>query len=310
MLARKTAVASHADFGSEQMIAANGIEICTQAIGDPANAPILLVQGACVSMIRWEDDFCARLAEGGRYVIRFDNRDTGRSTCFEPGKPQYDMEDMARDAVGVLDAYGLERAHIVGASSGGMIGQLMAIHHPERVLTLTPAISTPDPTAILAANYGHGDTVTTDLPKPWPAMSELVQALAKIDWLDEASAIEGIVTEARFLIGSRYPLDEAAVRVLAVREVQRARNILCMRFNTPLAETRTRPWRHRLGEISVPTLVVHGTEDALLPYGHGLALAAEIPGARLLTMAGVGHYLPPQIWDEVVPAIVAHTANH
>lgn len=306
MLARKSAE-FETGFGAERMVSANGIDICTQAIGDPRHPAILLVQGACVSMIRWEDDFCVRLAGAGRYVVRFDNRDTGRSTCFEAYRPEYDMRDMARDTVGVLDAYGIERAHVVGASSGGMIGQLMALDHPERVATLTAAISTPDPRAILAANYGEAQPAGNDLPSPLPSMSELVQALAKIDWLDKASAVEGFLVEARFLAGSRYPLDEAAMLEMAIRDVNRARDILCMRFNTPLAETRTPPWRHRLGDIAAPTLVIHGTEDPLLPYGHSVALAAEIQGASLVTMQGVGHYLPRQVWDDIVPAILAHT---
>ncbi len=127
----------------ENSITANGITLCTEAFGNPGTPAILLIMGACVSMLGWDDRFCRRLADGGRYVIRYDNRDTGRSVTCEPGKPQYTLQDMADDAVGVLDAYRLGRAHLVGMSLGGIIAQLVAIRRPERPATLTLIASTP-----------------------------------------------------------------------------------------------------------------------------------------------------------------------
>src|SRR5688572_14110860 len=110
----------------ERMVSANGVELCTEAFGDPADPALLLVMGATASMLRWEDDLCHGLADGGRFVIRYDNRDTGRSTTNAPGQVPYTVEDLADDAVGVLDAYGIAAAHIVGASMGGMICQHVA----------------------------------------------------------------------------------------------------------------------------------------------------------------------------------------
>jgi pimeloyl-ACP methyl ester carboxylesterase len=110
---------------NEHSITANGVALCTEAFGDPGNPPVLLIMGACVSMLGWDDRLCQGLAAGGRYVIRYDHRDTGRSVTYEPGKPQYTLQDMAADAVGVLDAYRLGRAHLVGMSLGGIIAQLL-----------------------------------------------------------------------------------------------------------------------------------------------------------------------------------------
>ena len=129
----------------EHIIDGNGIEICTDAFGDPNDPCILLVMGAGASMLRWEVGLCEQLADGGRFVIRYDNRDTGRTTSCPLGEQNYTLADMAADGVAVLDAYGIERAHIAGASMGGMITQLIGLNHPDRVLTLTPIMSTPDP---------------------------------------------------------------------------------------------------------------------------------------------------------------------
>jgi pimeloyl-ACP methyl ester carboxylesterase len=291
---------------SERMVHANGIEICAEAFGDPANPALLLIQGANASMIRWEEDLCQRLAADGLYVIRYDNRDTGRSTAFTPYKPPYTLVDMANDAVGLLDAYGIERAHLAGASSGGMIVQLVAIHHPERVLSIIPIISTPGiPEAAHVVAGTTGDS--NSLPLPTPGVFELIRYLKTVDWNDETAAAEAWVAEARALAGSRYPVDEDHARDLGIQEIRRARNLVSLRFNHPIAEHQTAPWRHRLRDIQVPALVIAGAEDPILPFAHSVALAEEIPGAKLLTLDGVGHEVPRGAWDIVVPAIVAHT---
>ena len=294
----------------EVMVKANGIDICAEAFGNPADPAILLILGACSSMIRWEEDLCRQLVDGGRYVIRYDNRDTGRSTAFTPGDPPYTLEDMADDAVGVLDAFGIDQAHILGASSGGMIGQLMAIRYPSRILTLTLCISAPEvPDAAHAVKRTEGSRTGSDLPSPSASLLDEVRALANVDWSDRAAAVDAFVMEAHAMAGSRFPVDEAAVRVWGPVEYNRQNNILSFRYNTPIAETRTPAWRQRLKEINVPTLVIHGTEDPVLPYPNGVALANEIPGARLLTLKGVGHELPRGCWPQMLPAVVAHTAR-
>jgi pimeloyl-ACP methyl ester carboxylesterase len=285
----------------EFLVRVGGVEICVEALGERADPPLLLIQGACASMIRWEDEFCRALVDGGRYVIRYDNRDVGRSTAYPPGKPPYDLEDLAEDAVGVLEALGIASAHVAGASSGGMIGQLVAIRYPKRVRTLTLLISTPMvPDA--------ATPTVSDLPAPAAELIEKVKALAGVNWQDPHAAVEAFVAEAHAMAGTGFPVDEAAVRAWAPREYARQKNILSFRYNTPIAETKTAAWRHRLKEIAAPTLVVHGTDDPVLPYAHGVALSREIPGARLVTIDGMGHELPREAWPRIVDAVLGHTA--
>jgi pimeloyl-ACP methyl ester carboxylesterase len=293
----------------EFLVRVGDVEICVEALGERADAPVLLIQGACASMIRWEDGFCDRLVSGGRYVIRYDNRDVGRSTAYPPGKPPYDLEDLAEDAVGVLEALGIPSAHVVGASSGGMIGQLVAIRYPKRVRTLTLLISTPMvPDAAKAVESPSATPTVSDLPAPTVALIEKVKALAGVNWQDPQAAVEAFVAEAHAMAGGTFPVDEAAVRAWAPREHARQKNILSFRYNTPIAETKTAAWRHRLKEIHAPTLVVHGTDDPVLPYPHGIALSKEIPGAKLVTIDGMGHELPRGAWPRIVDAILGHTA--
>ena len=125
------------------MIEANGVELCTEAFGDPADPPVLLVMGIGASMLWWEEGFCRMLAEGGRFVIRYDHRDTGRSVTYEPGRPEYTGADLVADAVGVLDAYGIPAAHVVGVSAGGAFAQLLALDFPDRVLSLVLISTSP-----------------------------------------------------------------------------------------------------------------------------------------------------------------------
>ncbi|MDQ3792898.1 MAG: alpha/beta fold hydrolase, partial [Actinomycetota bacterium] len=250
---------------NERIIRANGVDLCVQTFGDRADPPILLVLGGASSMDWWEDSFCERLMAGSRFVIRYDHRDTGRSVSYEPGAAPYSLRDLAEDAVGLLDALGLESAHLVGMSMGGWIGQLGALDHPDRVASLT-LIST-SPTA------GPSDP---DLPE----MSEELQAFfadeaSEPDWSDRAAVIDYIVEGERPFAGSR-PFDEAAIRAIAARVFDRTTNLASSITNHAAIDSGDR-WRERLGEVSVPTLVIHGTEDPMYPYGNAVALAKEIP---------------------------------
>ena len=252
----------------ERIIRANGVDLCVQIFGDRADPPILLIMGGASSMDWWEDAFCERLMVGSRFVIRYDHRDTGRSVSYEPGAAPYSLRDLAEDALGLLDAFGLESAHLVGMSMGGWIGQLVALENPDRVASLT-LIST-SPTA------GPSDP---DLPE----MSEKLQAFfaqeaSEPDWSDREAVIDFIVEGERPFAGSR-PFDEAAIREIAARSFDRTTNFASSITNHAVIDSGDR-WRERLGEVSVPTLVIHGTEDPMYPYGNAVALAKEIPGAR------------------------------
>ena len=284
----------------ERIVRANGVDLCVQTFGDPAGPPILLVAGTACSMDWWEEGFCELLADGHRFVVRYDHRDTGRSVSYEPGAPPYTLRDLAEDAVGVLDALGLERAHLVGMSMGGWISQLVALDHPDRVASIT-LVST-RPTA-----HGPSDP---DLPE----MSEKLQVVfadeeaAEPDWSDRGAVIGYIVEGERPFAGSR-PFDEAAKQEIVASVFDRTMNIAASMTNHFVIDGGDR-WRERLGEIGAPTLVIHGTEDPLFPYDNALALQKEIPGAQLLPLERVGHETPPRdLWYVVVPAILEHTSS-
>jgi len=288
------------------MVKANGVDICTEAFGDPSDTPILLIMGASASMLMWPEEFCERLAAAGRYVIRYDNRDTGLSIHYPLGEPEYTVEDMADDAVAVLDAYGIDTAHIVGASMGGMITQQVALRHRDRVRTITPIMSTPDPGAVLGSLSGEGDGGA--LPGPTPELLAAALSQATVDPNDKQAVIESRVELFKVLHGPAYPYDEATMRDVFTREVERDANFQST-ANHQVAIAKTPSWRSKLASLDVPTLVIHGTADPILPYEHGVALAKEIPGAELLTMEGVGHELPHEEMDSLVPAILRHTSG-
>jgi pimeloyl-ACP methyl ester carboxylesterase len=277
---------------TERMIEANGVELCTEPFGDPADPPVLLIMGSGASMLWWEEGFCRMLADSGRLVIRYDHRDTGRSATYEPGRPTYTGGDLVADALGVLDAYGLPAAHVVGVSAGGAIAQLLALDHPGRVLSLV-LVSTSRAT-------GGG----RELPPPTGAFIRFVSG-ADVDWSDKASVVDYVVDYWRVLAGDRRPFDEQRFRDLAERDVARARDFSAAQNHDLLRDEASSAPR-QLASITAPTLVIHGDADPMFPIGHGEALADEIPGATLLKLEGGGHGVYQPDWDAVVGAIVRH----
>jgi pimeloyl-ACP methyl ester carboxylesterase len=271
------------------IIRANGVELSAETFGDPANPAILLIHGAGNTMLSWDEALCQRLAAGPRFVIRYDLRDAGRSASYEPGAPPYGLRDLVADAAGLLDALGVPSAHVVGLSTGGAIGQLLGLDHPDRVATLT----------LIAATPGIPGEETAGLPGP----SSELRSPPEPDWSDRAAVIEYLVESER-PFSPRF--DEAAARELAARVFDHTTDPAST-SNVYLLDP-GEPWRARLAEITAPTLVIHGTEDPFFPFDHARALAREIPNAELLAVAHMGHeYLPPATWDVVVPAILAHT---
>jgi pimeloyl-ACP methyl ester carboxylesterase len=276
------------------MVEVNGVGLCAQTFGSPADPPILLVMGLAASMLHWEDDFCERLASGPRLVIRYDHRDTGRSVSYPRGAPGYTGDDLVADAAGLLDALGASRAHVVGFSAGGGIAQRLALDYADRLLTLT----------LMSTSPGTGDDL--------PGMSERMRAYfaeppPEPDWSDREAVIEYLVEDERHYAAPSRPFAEGERRALAARIVDRTNDVAASMKNH-WALDGGEPWRERLGEIRVPTLVLHGTEDPLFPIGHALVLQREIPGARLVRLEGIGHELPREAWDVVVPEILRHTA--
>jgi pimeloyl-ACP methyl ester carboxylesterase len=287
---------------------ANGIELEYDTFGRAADPTLLLVMGFGAPMILWREEFCERLAARGLHVVRFDNRDCGLSSQIdrpvtaelsavgraglagEPLAAPYTLSDMAADAAGLLDALGVDAAHVAGASMGGMIVQTLAIEHPKRVRTLVSIMST---------------TGASDMPSPKPeAMAALLAPVAT----ERPAAIERGLAMSRALGSPGYPFDEADERDLLGRMFDRgvhpdgnARQLLAVMA----AKSR----REALGTVRVPTLVIHGIEDPIIPIQAGRDTAAAVPGAELLEIEGMGHDLPRALWPQLVDAIAKHVAR-
>ena len=276
------------------MIQANGVELCTEAFGHPADSPILLVMGIGGSMLWWEDGFCRMLADGRRFVIRYDHRDTGRSVTYEPGHPEYSGADLVADAAGVLDAYGIPAAHVVGVSAGGAFAQLLALDFADRVRSLV-LIST---SRVLPGQR--------ELPPPTEEFARFMTT-AQVDWSDAELVIEYLVAYSRVLAGGQRPFDETAARELARRDVERARNFAAAQNHDAIPDDGRS--HERPSSITAPTLVIHGAADPMFPLQHGEALAAELPDASLLTLQGAGHGVDRSDWETIVRAILGRTAS-
>jgi pimeloyl-ACP methyl ester carboxylesterase len=279
----------------KKVVQSNGVDLCLETFGDPGDPPIVLIGGMGSSMDYWEDGFCDRLAAGLRFVVRYDLRDTGQSVSYPPGAPAYTGPDLIADVPALLDTLGLRTGHLVGVSMGGSLAMDVALDYPDRVASLT----------LISTSAGPGDP---DLP---PMSEDLRAAFAQPppepDWSDRTAVIDFLVADERPYFGS-LPYDEAARRELIGRIVDRTTNPQSAATNHGFVEG-GEPLRPRLGRITAPTLVLHGTEDPFFPYHHGEALANEIPGARLIPVEKMGHEFPPAAtWDVVVPAILEHTA--
>jgi pimeloyl-ACP methyl ester carboxylesterase len=277
----------------------NGIELAYETFGDPADETILLIMGLGVQMLGWDEEFCRMLAGRGFQVVRFDNRDVGRSTKIEGGprpdvmaavagdgsSASYLLDDMADDCAGLLDELGVDGAHVVGASQGGMIAQTVAIRHPRRVLSLVSIMST---TGERVVGQPHPEAIPALLTRP-PA--------GRDGFID-------FVVGAWKVIGSPgFPADESALRARAGASYDRgifpdgtARQLVAIIASGDRTEA--------LQQLDLPATVIHGTSDILVDVSGGRATAAAIPGARLELIEGMGHDLPRQLWPRFVELIV------
>jgi pimeloyl-ACP methyl ester carboxylesterase len=279
------------------MLEANGVQICAETFGEASDPAILLIMGSGASMDWWEAEFCELLAAGSRLVIRYDHRDTGESVSYPPGAPGYTGDDLDQDAVGLLDALDLGRAHLAGISMGAAIAQIVALDHPDRVASLT----------LIATTSAVPRPGKPALPGMSAEASARFGAISEPDWSDRDAVIEYMVDLERACVG-KIPFDERRFQAYAQRAYDRTRNVRSMLTNHDLIHDSDSPKERRLDDLRAPTLVIHGTHDPLFPHEHGVALAEEIPRAELLTVEGMGHELPSAVWDRVVPAILDHTA--
>ncbi len=270
---------------ADTMVPVNGIELCADTFGEPTDAALLLIAGAAATMDFWDDEFCRRLAAAGRFVIRYDHRDTGRSTSFPAGgDPPYSAVDLAHDALGVLDALGLHRAHLVGFAMGGALARRIAVERPHRVLSLTLMATGADDTG--------------------PAAAEP----PSLDWSNRRLAVRRMIAAAGELGGPFTP-DEPHLRRVAERSYDRTHDMAACQANHRRCPAGP-PIRPRLASITAPTLVLHGTLDPLVPPTAAQALATEIPAARLVRLDGVGHEFPPAaVWAQVIDEITGQAAR-
>jgi len=288
-------------------VKANGIQIEYDTFGDSSSPPLLLIVGLGCQMIYWDEELCERLAGKGLYVIRFDNRDAGLSTKLEEaGVPDimaalgavmqgeaiqapYTLDDMANDAVGLLEALGIEKAHICGMSMGAEIAQTVAIRHPSCVLSLIPI---------------YGSTGNPELPRPKP---EALNFFITPPPEEREAFIEHFIKGFQILAGLGFPFDEEWHRILAAQSYDRAfypqgmaRQLVAM-----LAHGNRKP---ALASVTAPTLVIHGTEDPIMPVEGGKDTAESIPGADMLIIEGMGHDLPHSgAWPRIVDTIAEYT---
>ena len=295
------------------VVNARGLRLWTERFGDPADPVVLLIMGTSAQAIGWPDELVEVLVHGRRQVIRFDHRDTGRSDCVDFAAEPYSIGDMALDALAVLDGHRVTAAHIVGASLGGAIGQLLALHYPHRVRTLTAIMTSP-------VGYQGGPAWARalagqppepgDLPVPSREFLRHVAATVGSPPALPAERVAADVETWRILNGGTLPFEADAARRYVETAIARARDFRAA-ANHDLAGRQMTPERQApLSGIATPVLVIHGTSDPLLPPAHGRALAAAIPGAQFHEIPGMGHgFFSPGIPVHVARLIVDHTAS-
>ncbi|MDT9686048.1 alpha/beta hydrolase [Streptomyces sp. TRM76323] len=295
--------------GVERMVPAGDLRLWTEEFGDPAHPAVLLLMGAGAQGVQWNDGFVARLVAGGRRVIRYDHRDAGRSSTVDFAAHPYTVADMAADALAVLDALGVDRAHFVGASLGGVIAQRLAVTHRHRMLTLTALASSPlgtDMAGIVGRAMAGLPPLEGELPAPTPELLATLASVSQSRGMGEEEYLAARLPLWRVLHGPDLPFDEDEYRAMERRVYRRARHLPAA-LNHTLAGAAGSGRTEDLAGVTAPTLVLHGTADPMFPLPHGEALAAAVPGARLVTVPGLGHTLPSALDGRLAEEVLRHT---
>lgn len=285
----------------------NEVKIFYETFGASEHSPILLIMGAGSQGILWSDNFCKALANHGFYVIRYDHRDTGFSTCIDYEKNPYTLDDLAQDALGLLDHLNIFKANMVGLSMGGYLVQLIVISHPERLITETLIMTTPNHMILMKALAG--EDIPSNLPKPKKEVLEFFATPpTNIDTPD--GVIDYSVQTWKLLNGSKVYFDEAYWRSLVTKHYNRTRDHVAQ-FNHGKACFATPEDRTMLlKKVDIPTLIIHGSEDPMLPIAHGRALLDTIPKSELLIIENMGHALNEIFHDEITSAITNFIHAH
>lgn len=278
----------------EKVIKTNDLELSTESVGNEGNPAILLIAGATVSMLYWDAAFCQQLADKGFFVIRYDNRDVGKSTTYEPGTTPYDIVDLTNDAISILDGYHIDQAHWVGMSLGGLISQIASIRFPSRVKTLT-----------LLSTGPWADSDPT-IPEMDTRILDFHGKSGTVDWTNEDSVVEYLL-EGAALMGGRKPFDRKRGEKLIRAEFNRANHYLSMFNHAALAGGEE--YYNRLPEIRQPTLIIHGTDDLIWHFKHAHVLLDQIKNATLIQLDGTGHELHVEDWDTLVDGITKHVRD-
>lgn len=292
---------------SERTVRSGGLELWTESFGDANRPAVLLIMGGMHQGIMWPDEFCTEIARDGYYVIRYDHRDTGQSSSVDFKKHPYSLDDLARDALMVLDGYGIPKSHVVGFSMGGFLAQLLALDYPDRVLTLTLMMTSPDQRVYFAATMGR-DTSRYELPPPSQEFLEHLASARRNPPKTTDEAILNAVDGWRICNGNGIPFDAELMCRLQQRLWARAKTPSAA-INHVLATVGSPGRMERLGRITVSTLVIHGQNDPCLPVEHGIALARAIPGAKLVVIPEMGHLLPHSLSKQAATMVLEHITS-
>lgn len=276
----------------EKIVYFDDVQICTESIGASYNETILLIMGATASMIWWEEEFCERLSGYGFRVIRYDNRDVGKSTTYKFGFPEYSFEDLADDAVKILDFYEVEKAHIVGMSMGGIIAQIIALKYSHRVSSIS---------LVMTSNFDP------NLPSKDIKITEKLNELTIKNWNDKNEVVNILVEKSKLFVGPKNNFDEEKIRRLNETAFDRASNMESMNNHGLIKGYKD--YLNRTSEITAPTLVIHGTEDPIIPYVHGVHLSNIIKNSVFLSIEGTGHEIHRNDWEIIIDAIVTQAKN-